>query len=110
MQIKAVRQRNDVIPGALEAFVDARKRGAAVGTCSGYNRPIMEVVMEGTHSGFAQIECSVLGFRVCGVALTVAIAFPLLSDRAQRRPRPGWSPMPGRAVTMRAQMDARRRG
>lgn len=48
IQIEAVRERNDVIPGALEAFANVRARGAAVGTCSGYNRPIMEVVMEGT--------------------------------------------------------------
>lgn len=34
----------DFIPGALDAVADARARGLKIGSTTGYNRPIMEVV------------------------------------------------------------------
>jgi len=45
MNAASVRDHADFIPGALEAVKAARERGLKIGSTTGYNRPIMEVVV-----------------------------------------------------------------
>jgi len=45
MNIAAVKDHADIIPGALEALADARKRGLKIGSTTGYTRPIMAELM-----------------------------------------------------------------
>lgn len=44
MNAASVRDHTDFIPGALEAVHAARERGLKIGSTTGYNRPIMDVV------------------------------------------------------------------
>ncbi|MDP9912007.1 phosphonoacetaldehyde hydrolase [Variovorax boronicumulans] len=44
MNAASVRDHTDFIPGALEAVNAARERGLKIGSTTGYNRPIMDVV------------------------------------------------------------------
>ena len=44
MNAASVRDYTDFIPGALEAVHAARERGLKIGSTTGYNRPIMDVV------------------------------------------------------------------
>ncbi|BEP57408.1 phosphonoacetaldehyde hydrolase [Variovorax sp. V118] len=44
MNAASVRDHTDFIPGAIEAVNAARERGLKIGSTTGYNRPIMEVV------------------------------------------------------------------
>jgi hypothetical protein len=46
VQIETVRRRADPIPGALSVIAGLRKTGVKVGSCSGYNEPIMAVLQE----------------------------------------------------------------
>lgn len=45
MNAASVRHHSDFIPGALETVAAARERGLKIGSTTGYNRPIMEVVV-----------------------------------------------------------------
>ena len=45
MNAASVRDHADFIPGALDAVNAARERGLKIGSTTGYNRPIMEVVV-----------------------------------------------------------------
>ena len=44
MNAASVRDHTDFIPGAIEAVNAARERGLKIGSTTGYNRPIMDVV------------------------------------------------------------------
>ncbi|MCY1357008.1 Phosphonoacetaldehyde hydrolase [compost metagenome] len=44
MNAASVRDHTDFIPGALEAVNAARERGLKIGSTTGYNRPIMDIV------------------------------------------------------------------
>jgi phosphonoacetaldehyde hydrolase len=41
MNVAAIKDHADIIPGALEALADARARGLLIGSTTGYTRPIM---------------------------------------------------------------------
>ena len=45
MNVASVKHHADIIPGALEALADARRRGLRIGSTTGYTRPIMAELM-----------------------------------------------------------------
>ncbi|MBK8025335.1 MAG: phosphonoacetaldehyde hydrolase [Chloroflexi bacterium] len=45
LQLEAIRRRADLIPGALAAIAAFRARGLKIGTCTGYTRPMMAVLL-----------------------------------------------------------------
>jgi phosphonoacetaldehyde hydrolase len=46
MNVAAVRDHADFIPGALDSLAGLRERGIRIGSTTGYTRPIMEVVLQ----------------------------------------------------------------
>jgi phosphonoacetaldehyde hydrolase len=46
IQIEVVKRRAEPIPGAISLIANLRKQGVKVGSCSGYNEPIMKALQE----------------------------------------------------------------
>ena len=70
LQAEAASQHGDVIPGAIAALKDARRRGMKVGSTSGYPRAVMEGVM-------AQAEKKGLTVDACACAGDTPMGRPM---------------------------------
>lgn len=64
LQIAALERHRDVIPGAIEAIAELRRRGICIGSTTGYSRSMMDVVVRNASAAGLTVDALVCADEV----------------------------------------------